>query len=433
MLNDDPPGPSRALVTRLVVEPSHPVSASVLPGEDPAGAARIAAGAEIPMELLTRFGASVRQTHRRAGIVVVEVPEEHQEALAAALRAAGFRARPPKPVGPLLNESVPELHIPPLWRAGLSGVGVRVAIVDTGCDEHRDLAGRIAARQNFGEGRDVDDVGHGTHVAGIVAGAGEMFRGVAPGSTLVIAKALGAQGGSEDAVLAALSWASQQDVAAINCSLGGPGDPNDPLSREVDALAADGILVCVAAGNAGPADRTISSPGTAAAALTVGAADKEGRVADYSSRGPVPGLRARKPDVLAVGGDVTRGEACLYGTGVASARAAVLARDPCAVTPAYVRMSGTSMATPHVTGLVALLIEASRAKTPQLTKIARARAVRRAIVQGARSLGAGGAAEGAGLVDGERSLALVGPRARASAPAMSSSSPTIAKMGTNAK
>ncbi len=433
VLNDDPPGPARALVTRLLVEPQRPVSTSVLPGEDPAGAAQVAARADIPLDLLARFGATVRQTHRRAGVVIVEVPEENQEALARALRSAGFRARAPKAIGPLLNESVPELRIPPLWHAGLSGAGVRVAIVDTGCDEHRDLAGRIAARENFGGGRDVDDVGHGTHVAGIVAGAGEVFRGVAPGATLVIARALGAQGGSEDAVLAALSWASQQDVAVINCSLGGPGEPGDPLSREVDALAADGIVVCVAAGNAGPGARTISSPGTAAGALTVGAADKDGRMNDYSSRGPVPGLRARKPDVIAVGGGVTSGDACRYSTGVASARAAILGRDPCAVTPAYVRMSGTSMATPHVTGLVALLVESSRARSPRLTKLGRARAVRRAIVQGARSLGAARDAEGAGLVDGERSLALVESRSRASAPAMSSSSPTIAKIGMNPK
>ncbi len=433
MLNDDPPGPSRALLTRLLVEPARPISTSVLPGEDPARAARAAAGAEVPLALLERFGAAVRQTHRRAGVVVVEVPEENQEALAAALRAAGFKARPPKPVAPLLDESVPQIHVPPLWEAGLSGAGIRVAIVDTGCDEHRDLAGRIAARRNFAGGRDVDDVGHGTHVAGIVAGAGEVFRGVAPEATLVLAKALAAEGGSEDAVLAALSWASQQDVVAINCSLGGAGDANDPLSREVDALAAEGIVVCVAAGNDGPEARTISSPGTAAGALTVGAADKDGRVADYSSRGPVPGLRARKPDVLAVGGGVTRGAACLYGTGVASARAAVLARDACAVPPSYVRMSGTSMATPHVTGLVALLIEASLEAAPHLAKPARARAVRRAIVQGARSLGAGRDAEEAGLVDGERSLALVRPGSRASAPVMSSSSPTIAKIGTSPK
>ena len=433
MLTDDAPGPSRALVTRLLVEPERPISVSVLPGEDPERAARAAAAAEVPAGILEHFGASVRQTHRRAGVVVVEVPEENQAALAEALRSAGFRARPPKPIAPLLNESVPQLQVPPLWRAGLSGKDVRVAIVDTGCDEHRDLAGRIAARRNFADGRDVDDVGHGTHVAGIVAGAGEVFRGVAPSATLVIAKALGADGGSEDAVLAALSWVSQQDVAAINCSLGGPGEPNDPLSREVDALVAEGILVCVAAGNDAPEPRTISSPGIAAGALTVGASDKDGRVTDYSSRGPVPGSRVRKPDVLAVGGGVTRGAACMYGSGVASARAAVLARDACAVTPAYVRMSGTSMATPHVTGLAALLVEASREASPGLRKIARTRAVRRAIVQGARSLGAGRDAEGAGLVDAERSLTLVAPGSRAAAPETTSSSATMAKIGTKPK
>src|SRR5204862_1287054 len=91
----------------------------------------------------------------------------------------------------------------------------------------------------------------------------------------------------------------------MNMSLGGPGSPTSPLSREVDALVAAGIIVCVAAGNAGPAAKTISSPGDARGALTVGAADKIGALAFYSSRGPVPGVRYGKPDVVAIGGGVT--------------------------------------------------------------------------------------------------------------------------------
>jgi hypothetical protein len=117
-----------------------------------------------------------------------------------------------------------------------------------------------------------------------------------------------------------MSWASGQDVAVMNLSLGGPGSPRSPLAREVDALVADGIIVCVAAGNAGPDRGTISSPGDARGALTVGAADKAGALAFYSSRGPVVGVRYRKPDVVAIGGGVTRGAACGYGAGIASAR-----------------------------------------------------------------------------------------------------------------
>src|SRR5205085_6396676 len=113
-------------------------------------------------------------------------------------------------------------------------------------------------------------------------------------------KALAANGGTEDTVLAAMSWASAQDIDVMNLSLGGPGGPGSPLAAEVDALTAQGIIVCVAAGNGGPAARTISTTGDARGALTVGAVDKRGALAEYSSRGPVAGVRYRKPDIVAV-------------------------------------------------------------------------------------------------------------------------------------
>src|SRR3989475_2410269 len=412
MLTSEPTPLPATLATRLIVEPRIRVRTSVLPAEDPERASAVCADSGVPLAILARHGATVRQTHRRANVVVIDVPAERQDALRSDLAAAGFDARPPKPVFPFLNESVPAQHVPAIWRAGFEGAGLRIAIVDTGADRHPDFAARIALAQDFTEHGDMDDVGHGTHVAGIAAGAGDVYRGVAPKATLVIAKALAGDGGSEDAVLAAMSWASRQNVHVMNLSLGGPGDPKDPLSREVDALWADGILVCVAGGTSGPGAKTIGSPGPAAGAITVGASDKLRVLTSYSSRGPVPGLRAHKPDLVAIGGGVTPQAACHYGVGVASARASVLDRDRCAVPPRYVRMSGTSMATPHVTGLCAVLLEAAVGRT----RIAKARAVRRALVQGAVDLGLAPDAAGAGIVDGERSLAaLRRSRARTSA------------------
>src|SRR2546428_8558102 len=117
--------------TRLIVEPGRPISVSVLPSEDPARAQEVSLDSGIPERVLREHDAVVRQTHRRAGVVVLDVPEDRQVGLQRDLEAAGFVARPPKPVYALLNESVPALHVPAVWQAGGGSDGVRVGIVGT--------------------------------------------------------------------------------------------------------------------------------------------------------------------------------------------------------------------------------------------------------------------------------------------------------------
>src|SRR5438874_11980279 len=170
MLEEIDRGTPSGTRTRLVVEAAPPVSVSVLPSEDPARSEEVSLASGIPERVLREHEAVVRQTHRRAGVIVLDVPEDRQAALRRELEAAGFVARPPKPVYALLNESVPLLAVQPVWRSGVEGGGIRVGIVDTGADRHPDFSERIVSYRDFTETGTVDDVGHGTHVAGIVAG-----------------------------------------------------------------------------------------------------------------------------------------------------------------------------------------------------------------------------------------------------------------------
>jgi serine protease AprX len=265
---------------------------------------------------------------------------------------------PDLPVHTCLDVSVPHIHAPQVWAAGFTGRNVPIAIVDTGIDpSHPDFAGRIAAMQDFtGEGPR-DNHGHGTHVAGITAGAGNKYKGVAPEAQLYAAKVLHGDGsGYMSEVMAGLEWAVQQNVKVINMSLGGVGpcDGTDALSTTCDAAVDRGVMVCVAAGNYGPAVSSVGPPGCARKVLTVGASSNDDAIASFSARGPTSDGRV-KPDIL------------LPGVGIASSRAQGTTMGT-PVDTLYTRASGTSMATPHAAGLVALLLEAFPGLTPAQLK-----------------------------------------------------------------
>ncbi|MEV6029275.1 S8 family peptidase [Streptomyces sp. NPDC052036] len=254
----------------------------------------------------------------------------------------------------LLDRSTAQINAPTAWKAGYEGQGVKVAVLDTGVDAgHPDLAGRIAEAKDFsGSGNTDDHFGHGTHVASIVGGTGAASdgarRGVAPKADLLIGKVLDDNGyGDESGIIAGMEWATAEHAKIVNMSLGADEqtDGTDPLSQAVDNLTAStGTLFVVAAGNSGPGQYTVGTPGAADAALTVGAVDRDDSLASFSSRGPRFGDDAVKPDVTAP------------GVGIVAARAAgTTLGDP--IDANYVALSGTSMATPHVAGAAALLAQ----------------------------------------------------------------------------
>ncbi|MFI9343018.1 S8 family peptidase [Streptomyces sp. NPDC052773] len=251
-----------------------------------------------------------------------------------------------------LDKSVAQIGAPKAWAAGYDGKGVKIAVLDTGVDAtHPDLKDQVVASKNFTAATDAGDkFGHGTHVASIAAGTGAKsggkYKGVAPGADILNGKVLDDNGSGDDSgILAGMEWAAAQGADVINMSLGGPDSPEvDPLEAAVDKLSAEkGVLFAIAAGNSGP--ESVGSPGTADAALTVGAVDDKDQLADFSSTGPRLGDGAIKPDVTAPGVDIT----------AASAKGSIIAQEVGEKPAGYLTISGTSMATPHVAGAAAIL------------------------------------------------------------------------------
>jgi serine protease AprX len=296
---------------------------------------------------------------------------------------------------------------------GYTGDGIGIAIVDSGLNlSHPDFAGRVVARRNFsGQGflfNVSDGYGHGTHVAGLAAGDGyassvdgytTKFEGVAPEANLIIAKVLTSAGsGSTSAVVSALQWLvavkNQYNIRVINLSLGLPAfDPYslDPMCQAVANAVASGIVVVTAAGNYGYYNGeflygAIASPGISPAAITVGASnthntlerqlDVNGNndtVAFFSSRGPTAWDGVTKPDLIAPGVGLI--SVLAPGSTLATTYPNMVI-DPCtyggtqcgASNADYFMMTGTSMSTPLVAGMVALMLEANPSLTTGAVK-----------------------------------------------------------------
>jgi subtilisin family serine protease len=260
---------------------------------------------------------------------------------------------------PRLDVSVPQIGVPVAWRLGFTGAGVTVGVLDSGIKaDHPDLVGKVVEARDFtGTRPDAgDDIGHGTHVAGIIAGTGAAsngrYRGVAPDAKLVSGKVCVTFGCPESAVIAGMEWIAPK-VRVVNMSLGGEStDGTDPMSQAVNNLTARYGTLFVVSGSSDRAidfpdpTNSVSSPAVADAALAVGSVSKEDATSVFSGPGPRIGDYAVKPDIAAP------------GEGIVSARApGTPAGDQNPVDANYTALSGTSMAAPHVAGAAAILLQ----------------------------------------------------------------------------
>jgi serine protease AprX len=282
---------------------------------------------------------------------------------------------------------------------GYDGDDVTVAVLDTGVTRHPDIEEVEARVDLMPDGEGYDRYGHGTHMAGVIAGDGESsggrWRGVAPGAELVSVKVAGWNGASDvSAVLAGLEWIAahraEHGIRVVNLSYGTDSSQSyrlDPLNHAVERLWNAGVLVVVGAGNRG--DAGIEKPGDDPFVLTVGAADTRGTatladdvVAPFSGRGRT-GDGFGKPDLVAP------------GVGIVSHRASDSTVD--ALRPAarvgthYFKGTGTSQAAAVVSGVAARMFEANPRLTPEEAKAA-------LLGTASRTL-AGQPGAGAGLVD----------------------------------
>lgn len=229
-----------------------------------------------------------------------------------------------------INWSQQVLGIPKIWR-DTQGEGVRVAVLDTGIDtDHPDLKDAIVATKDF-TGDGIEDVnGHGTHTAGVVGARLNNigFVGVAPRTELLVGKVLGNDGrGAFEWIAQGIDWAVSEGAHIISLSLGGPVSSHRLFVSVHDALAKGHFVIC-AAGNEGSLfQNSIGYPGRYGAVLTIGSHDRNGNPSGFSSRGG-------EIDVMGPGSDIWS----TYKDG------------------GYASLSGTSMATPFVAGLSALVL-----------------------------------------------------------------------------
>lgn len=260
---------------------------------------------------------------------------------------------------------VDKIGAPKVWQQGITGKRVTVAVIDSGIDaKHPDLDDlddnprtndpKVVGWIDYVNGKKspYDDFGHGTYIAGIISGTGAsgVKTGVAPGTKLLGAKVFDQYGSGymSDAILA-FEWAVNNGARIISFS--GGARHNSSFTIALDKVVAAGVVPVIAAGNFGPDSSTITCPADEINSTTVGATDTSDVICSFSSCGPVDlyGQEYIKPDVCAPGIDITSTVPHWYGS-------------------SYDNMSGTSVAAPHVSGTVALMLEKNPTLKPSEIK-----------------------------------------------------------------
>jgi serine protease AprX len=389
---------------------------------DRAGSAVQRAGGEAKHALPIAGAASANITGRKL-VALARDSDVLYISLDAVLRS---KFDPTTAAGLVTDPGIIETNAPLVWsQLGLTGAGIGVAVIDSGVANHPDLAGRIVASIDFTSATPTvsttplgDPGGHGTHVAGLIAGdgsaSGGAYTGTAPRAKIIDVRVIDANGYSNvSTLLRAMQWVlanrATYNIRVANLSLGGAPMSSymlDPLATAAEILTFANVAVVTAAGNTGPNAGTITSPGYDPYVITVGAVDDNGTtittddtIATFSSRGPTAFDFAAKPDLVAPGrkmvslrsaGSTLDGmfpERQVTATGALSAD--------------YFRLSGTSMAAPVVAGIVALMLE----RNPTLN----AEQVKHRLKQTALPMVSAPFSSGSGMVDALAAVTSVDP------------------------
>lgn len=339
------------------------------------------------LALVGRLGGQILRDVPLIGGQLIQIPVAALDQLAASPDV--IYVSPDRPVLTLSDHYEVAVNAPAAWNLGLNGAGVGVAVIDSGIAASPDLRPPVYA-ERF-NGTRLDGFGHGSHIAGIIAGngssSGNAFTGIARGVNLIDLQVLNDFGGSSDsAIIKAIERAIQlkdrYNIRVINLSLGRPVFESyalDPLCIAVEKAWKAGIVVVVAAGNNGRSGYgTILSPANDPYVITVGAMKpmdtpqrSDDQIASYSSKGPTAIDQIIKPDLVAPGNRVIS----LLSPGSTLANASpenivspTTYGQPANATPRYFILNGTSMAAPMVSAAAALLLQQDARLSPDTVK-----------------------------------------------------------------